>query len=165
MSSLITAERTPLTARGRNTRLRILASAEKEFGTRGFHAASVSSITQDADVGQGTFYLYFQSKEEIFSELVAVITDDLAQQLAQQAGWPSVTATLTGLVQQSPGRDRILREAEFVDHPGWCKNRDRLVSVIAVQLGEPYARARAALLLGGVSLVHQQSCAVPPSGT
>jgi len=47
----------PATARGEATRRKLLAAAEIEFGARGFHAASVSSITTRADVGQGTFYL------------------------------------------------------------------------------------------------------------
>ena len=45
----------PATARGEATRRKLLDSAEKEFGEKGYHAASVSSITTRADVGQGTF--------------------------------------------------------------------------------------------------------------
>jgi AcrR family transcriptional regulator len=164
MVSPNTPERAPLTARGRHTRQRILISAEKEFGQRGFHAASVSSITQDADVGQGTFYIYFERKEEIFGTLVVSITDDLVQKLAQQAGWQSVAATLTALAAHSPGRDRILREAEFVNEPGWQNSRNRLVAAIAARLNEAHAQAKAALLLGGTSLVHQQGCVMPVLG-
>ena len=47
-----TAKR-PLTARGEATRRRILNAAEIEFGEKGFHLASVSSITTRASVGQG----------------------------------------------------------------------------------------------------------------
>ncbi|MGH8562046.1 MAG: TetR/AcrR family transcriptional regulator, partial [Nevskiales bacterium] len=60
----------PSTARGEATRARLLDAAEQEFGRRGFHNASITDITRAADVGQGTFYLYFQSKEDIFRELV-----------------------------------------------------------------------------------------------
>ena len=35
-----------------------------------YHDASIVKITEAAGVGQGTFYLYFASKQEMFDELV-----------------------------------------------------------------------------------------------
>lgn len=64
------APKTPKTARGERTRRAILAAAEKVIGRDGFTAASISEITREAQVGQGTLYIYFQSKDEIFRELV-----------------------------------------------------------------------------------------------
>ncbi|HEY6799250.1 MAG TPA: helix-turn-helix domain-containing protein, partial [Agromyces sp.] len=52
----------PRTARGVETRRRLLAAAERVFADHGYHEASVSRITDRAGVGQGTFYLYFDSK-------------------------------------------------------------------------------------------------------
>jgi AcrR family transcriptional regulator len=63
----------PRTARGERTRRRLLDAAERVFAERGYHDASIVKITEAAEVGQGTFYLYFKSKQEIFEELV----DDL----------------------------------------------------------------------------------------
>lgn len=60
----------PATARGEATRQKLLAAAEEEFGEKGFHGASVSSITRRAGVAQGTFYLYFASKEDALRALV-----------------------------------------------------------------------------------------------
>ncbi|HLW02292.1 MAG TPA: TetR/AcrR family transcriptional regulator [Ktedonobacterales bacterium] len=60
----------PVTARGEATRRRILDAAEEVFGAKGYYAASVTEITQRAQVAQGTFYLYFHSKQEIFLKLV-----------------------------------------------------------------------------------------------
>src|SRR6185503_20606417 len=73
----------PVTARGEATRRRLLNAAEMEFGTRGYHGASVSSITQRADIAQGTFYLYFRSKEEMFLTLVRDIGHQLRAHTAQ----------------------------------------------------------------------------------
>ena len=61
----------PKTRRGRETREKLLEAAENEFGERGFHDAAISGITQRAGVALGTFYVYFESKEEIFRALVA----------------------------------------------------------------------------------------------
>ncbi|SDC05131.1 transcriptional regulator, TetR family [Cupriavidus sp. YR651] len=60
----------PKTARGQKTREALLRAAEKVFGEKGYHAASISEITQEAQVAMGTFYLYFKDKEELFRALV-----------------------------------------------------------------------------------------------
>lgn len=65
------SERIPKTSRGRKTRAKLLEAAAVEFGERGFHEASISSITERAKTGLGTFYVYFESKDEIFRALVA----------------------------------------------------------------------------------------------
>src|SRR5574337_951656 len=67
----------PVTARGEATRGRILDAAEAVFGELGYYGASVAEITRRARVAQGTFYIYFHSKREIFVELV----EDLGRRL------------------------------------------------------------------------------------
>ena len=60
----------PVTARGEATRRKILDAAEAVFGEMGYYEASISEITRRAGVAQGTYYIYFHSKREIFAELV-----------------------------------------------------------------------------------------------
>lgn len=72
----------PATARGEATRKRLLDAAEIEFGERGFHAASIADITHRAGVAQGTFYLYFPSKEDAMRELVRHMGHELRLALA-----------------------------------------------------------------------------------
>lgn len=62
--------RQPRTPRGEATRQKLLDAAEALFGQSGFHSTSVTDITRRAGVAQGTFYLYFASKEEVFAELI-----------------------------------------------------------------------------------------------
>ena len=64
------SDKIPKTRRGRETREKLLQAAEAEFGERGYADASIASITQRAGVALGTFYVYFESKEEIFRALV-----------------------------------------------------------------------------------------------
>ncbi|GJL96248.1 MAG: hypothetical protein DHS20C06_00650 [Hyphobacterium sp.] len=66
-----TSAKTPKTARGERTRKRLLDAAEREFGEHGFHTTSIGEITRRAKVALGTFYVYFDSKDEIFRDLVA----------------------------------------------------------------------------------------------
>lgn len=61
---------TPTTARGEATRRKILDAAETVFGEMGYHEASIAEITRRAGVAQGTYYIYFHNKREIFAELV-----------------------------------------------------------------------------------------------
>jgi AcrR family transcriptional regulator len=55
----------------------VLEAAEQVFGDKGYHGASVTEITRAAGVAQGTFYLYFRGKKEIFLDLV----DELGRRL------------------------------------------------------------------------------------
>ena len=64
------ASATPKTARGEATRRAILTAAEEVIGARGYNDASITDITREAGVAQGTFYIYFKSKDEVFAELV-----------------------------------------------------------------------------------------------
>lgn len=46
-------------------------AAIEVFSTHGYHAAKVSQIVESVGVAQGTFYLYYESKEQIFGELLS----------------------------------------------------------------------------------------------
>ncbi|RKD24932.1 transcriptional regulator, TetR family [Caminicella sporogenes DSM 14501] len=48
----------------------ILIAAFKIFGRDGFYKAKVSDIAKEANVGKGTIYEYFESKENVFEEMV-----------------------------------------------------------------------------------------------
>lgn len=158
-------ELVPVTPRGEATRKKLLASAEIEFGGKGFPAASVSSITQRADVGQGTFYLYFHSKEEVFATLVRDINAEQCAALAALAPAPGQTAErgvvslLLDFVAESPGRHRILTEAQFVDAPVFQAEQEKRFAVIARGLAQDRRQAsaielqqRAAALVGASGL-------------
>ncbi|MGE3876592.1 MAG: TetR/AcrR family transcriptional regulator [Parvibaculaceae bacterium] len=61
------------TAAGQDPRKRqqILAGASKVFHENGFDAASMNDIARVAGVSKGTLYVYFESKERLFLELIA----------------------------------------------------------------------------------------------
>lgn len=58
-----------LSARGRATRDALLDAAQRVFESVGFLDARVEQIAQEAGVAYGTFYRYFESKEDAFREL------------------------------------------------------------------------------------------------
>ncbi|MFX9050282.1 TetR/AcrR family transcriptional regulator, partial [Acinetobacter baumannii] len=76
----------PKTSRGELTRQKILDAAKREIGGRGFAEASISTITAEAGVGQGTFYLYFRTKEDVLRELVLHMGRKLRRHLTLAVG-------------------------------------------------------------------------------
>ncbi len=74
-------DKTPRTARGRATLRKLLDAAAIEFGERGFHEASISGITRRAGTALGSYYTYFDSKDEIFRALV----QDMSAQVGKHA--------------------------------------------------------------------------------
>ncbi len=54
------------------------------FSEHGYHAAKVSQIVQEVGVAQGTFYLYFEGKEQLFGE---ILNDFLSLVVSTIAGW------------------------------------------------------------------------------
>lgn len=138
----------PATARGEATRRKLLSAAEAEFSEKGFHFASVSSITTRANVGQGTFYLYFRTKEEIFVTLVREIGRNLRRHMG---------AALTGAANRleaerlgmeaffdfacrHPGLYRVVQESQFVDEAIFRDYYERIAKGYAEDLDAAVAR-------------------------
>ena len=62
-------------------RQKILDAATEEFKSRGFLNTSVSNIMQKADLGVGTFYNYFDSKEEVLTNLVKKLFAEVEEKI------------------------------------------------------------------------------------
>lgn len=118
MNQHSTSDRLPKTRRGRKTREKLLHAAEAEFGERGFPEASIASITQRAGVALGTFYVYFESKEEIFRALVSYMGELTRQWIGER-------------VAESP--DRLAAERRgveaFIEFVRTHRNLYRVVSM------------------------------------
>ncbi len=73
-----------LTQRGLERRRQLLDYATARFAENGYHPTSVAEIVTGLGVGKGVFYWYFQSKEELFVEILREAQQDLrrAQQQA-----------------------------------------------------------------------------------
>lgn len=57
---------TTATRHRRITRARVLDAAEKVFGARGFHAASMQAIASEAGYTTGALYSSFENKDDLF---------------------------------------------------------------------------------------------------
>ncbi|MEK9967776.1 MAG: TetR/AcrR family transcriptional regulator [Ferrovibrio sp.] len=113
----------PKTGRGEQTRRKILDAAQSEIGRRGFAEASISTITAEAGVAQGTFYIYFRSKEDVMRELVLHMGRMLRHHLteATEGAKNRLEAERLGIrafldfVRKNPDLYKLVEESQFVD--------------------------------------------------
>lgn len=116
------AAKAPRTSRGERTRQKLIEAARLEFGSKGFHEASITGITQRAGVALGSFYTYFDSKEELYRALVAHMGELTRHWLHDRVAGASdrLTAERIGteafieLARSQKDLYRIIMEAQFV---------------------------------------------------
>lgn len=113
----------PRSKRSERTRLQLMEAAERVFGERGYHEASIVDITGAAGIAPGTFYVHFESKIELFRQLIQARRAEL-QNVAREAayrhegGRELVHAGFKAWfdwVAKHAAIIRVGREAEFVD--------------------------------------------------
>jgi AcrR family transcriptional regulator len=110
------------TGRGERTRTRLLVAAEDVFTELGYHDASIVKIAEAAGVANGTFYLYFSGKQEIFDELVEDLNRRVRRAMDEAASGGGTRAESERLgfeaffrfTAEHPGLYRVIRQAEFV---------------------------------------------------
>lgn len=133
MNQVSDKSKTPKTARGIRTRNKLLEAAEIEFGEKGFHDAAISGITHRAGVALGTFYTYFESKDEIFQALVTHMSRRTRKWVGERISEAPdrISAERMGMqaffefVQQHKGIYRIITEAEFVAEEAYRDHYER----------------------------------------
>lgn len=141
-----------LTKRGAATRRRLLESAEWAFSEYGYHDASVVKITEAAGVAQGTFYLYFASKRQIFDELMVDLNRRIrhAMRTGSDRGRTRAETEREGFAAffrftaEHPALYRIIRQAEFVSPETLQLHYDRLSDGYVTGLREAMERGEIA---------------------
>jgi AcrR family transcriptional regulator len=67
----------PRSSKGVRTRERLVEAAKEIFEEHGFLEARISDIAERAGQAHGSFYYYFNSKEEVFREVAAALDEQL----------------------------------------------------------------------------------------
>lgn len=142
----------PTTARGEATRQKILQAAEHEFGQQSFFRASVSDITHRAGIAQGTFYIYFETKQDVFRELVRHMGREVRRMLthAVEPGVPRLVAKRQGLaafmrfVAEHENLYRVVQQAQFVDEDVYKASLTISPAAISAHWRNPPATAKSA---------------------
>ncbi|HEY8430086.1 MAG TPA: helix-turn-helix domain-containing protein, partial [Sandaracinaceae bacterium] len=80
LTSEATDGRTVRAARKREHRRRmVLDTALAVFSAKGYHQTRISDIIEAASIARGTFYLYFDSKNAIFHELLDLLLEQISE--------------------------------------------------------------------------------------
>lgn len=90
----------PRSRKGAETRARLVEAAQRVFEEQGFLEARISDISERAGLSHGSFYHYFDSKEQIFREV--------AQAQERQLTRSPATGRIAGSDPKS-ARERIRR--------------------------------------------------------
>jgi AcrR family transcriptional regulator len=107
--------------RKRDTRAKLLSAALHLMAHRGVAGVAINEITQQADVGFGSFYNHFESKEAIYATLIeevisqyAVALDKLGDQLPDPAEKIAASARYTMLRgHEDPTWGRFVFQTNF----------------------------------------------------
>lgn len=101
--------------RAEETRLRIFRAALALIAERGLHGVTVEDITEAADVGKGTFFNYFETKDQVLGVMAEIQIGKVREAVSSNAhGKLSIRPTLRQLAQrlaEEPGRSPALARA------------------------------------------------------
>jgi AcrR family transcriptional regulator len=174
MSPIDTTNNTPAPTGRRDRRKlemreRIVQAAVELFSSRGFSRTTVEDITESADVGKGTFFNYFPSKEHVLGALAEIQISKLNEGLAAaKTGKKTydVLLDLSLVMPRLPGRSRLLTRSlmsglagsetvRTLILPGVMRGRDVLAEVF--RLGQQRGEIRTDIDAADMAVMFQQS--------
>jgi len=82
------------------TRQKLVAAALKVFSRKGWDATAIGDITEEADVGRGSFYNHFKTKDEIAMQVFEWHANDLAAINDMIGAHEGDTATAVAYIQK-----------------------------------------------------------------
>lgn len=135
LGQAVAAKARPVGKRGEKSeaiREALLKAAAQVVGEVGYANASVTLITQRAGVAQGTFYNYFQSRQEILDALLPALGKDMLDHVRQAALGGHSFAELEDrsfrgffdFLERTPHFFRILNEADVFAPEGHAQHFD-----------------------------------------
>ena len=62
---------------------KILKAANKEFARVPLEQASIKNIVEDAEIARGSFYQYFENKQDLFEYIMTSKTGDMEKNLIE----------------------------------------------------------------------------------
>lgn len=93
-------------------RARLLGSARRELSSKGYEAASLNRILEDAGLSKGAFYYYFDDKADL---AVTVLEDAMAPYLTELDGMHPAVDVATFWAEMEAMNARSL--ARLAEHP------------------------------------------------
>jgi AcrR family transcriptional regulator len=124
------------------TRKALIEAASLVVGQHGYAGATVTAITRRARVAQGTFYNYFDTREDLFDQLLPALTRDMfafirAAAASARTSREREEATMQAyfdFLHRVPSFYRILYEAETIAPAAYRANMKMIAANYARQL-------------------------------
>jgi len=115
------------------TRARLFDAAVEIVGEYGYAGTSVARITERAEVAQGTFYNYFESRQDLLDQLLPAISEQLHQHirlrvLAARGATERERARLSAFfefLEQAPHLFKILSEGPVQAPEGFRRHLEQ----------------------------------------
>jgi AcrR family transcriptional regulator len=137
----------PRSRKGVQTRARLIEAARQVFERDGFLNARISDIAATANLSQGSFYHYFESKEQIFREVAEAqerrLTEPDTDRSASRAELPARevihranrryferyrdAAQLMGVIEQVSRYDEPVSAARFATMKHFAERAERSI--------------------------------------
>lgn len=123
-------------------RLRIQQAARDIFATKGYAKTSIEQVAQAASLSVGAIYLYFRSKEDLYTSLLeaplATLADELGE-IAAQSGAGDLPAAWSRMIEWAHAHAENTLMLRSISHPDM---RKRLSDEVARGLGDRLDRIR-----------------------
>jgi len=135
------------------TKRRLFAAATKIVGELGYAEASISRITAEAKVAEGTFYNHFESRQALLDQLLPALGKDMLE-FIRNAVDPTASEIDKELnrfrafyqfLEKTPEFLRILHEAEFFAPKGYRAHIENIASKYVSTLRKGAAKSGSSL--------------------
>ncbi|MFI1920041.1 TetR/AcrR family transcriptional regulator [Nocardia sp. NPDC020380] len=135
----------PRTQRGVRTRAALISAAREVFERDGYLDARIADISKAAGMASGSFYTYFDSKEEIFAALVEQVSEEMLHpHVRERSGTTDVAALI-----EAANRDYLLsykRNARLMALFEQVAQVDENFRRMRVERGRAFAQRNARLI-------------------
>lgn len=123
----------------------LIHAAAAVIGEHGYEGASISRITERAGLAQGTFYSYFDSREQLFDVLLPEITAETLRRIGEHVrGARNIFEVeergfraFLEIFGKEPGFFRVINEAEVIAPHAFNRHLDQVLDryVVALKRG------------------------------
>lgn len=109
-----------MSAKQEKKRVALLEAAIKVFSEKGFHGAKITEIAHEANVADGTTYLYFKNKDDLLIKSVENLFDKKLREMEKR------------IAEETTGIQKLFRFAE--EHITLFTEDPKVVRFLAVEL-------------------------------
>jgi len=123
------------------TRRAIADAAARLFAERGYEQVAVSDVAREAEVSEQTVYNYFQTKEQLVTDLDQPIRDELCRLIRTRTSATTPAAAVRDLVLDSVEGIRRYSPAQWRGELGYLAAISPAVHRLALEMSDRQANA------------------------